>query len=65
MAANSEPPERAHALRRRIFTELLPPVMALLERRRCADTLLYGKCAPHEVRGMVAPVSRCLGRIRC
>ena len=23
--------------------------MALVVRRRCADTLLYGKCAPHEV----------------
>ena len=47
--ANSETPERAHALRRRAFTELLPPLLALVERRRVADTLLYGKCAPHEV----------------
>ena len=34
---------------RRAFIELLPPVMALVERRRLAGTLLYGNCAPHEV----------------
>ena len=49
LASDSETPERAHALRRRVFTELLPPLLALVERRRCADTLLPGKCAPHEV----------------
>ena len=32
--------------------ELLPPVLALLERRRLADTLLPGKCALHEVEWM-------------
>ena len=27
---------------------LLPAAMEVLERRRVAGTLLYGKCAPHE-----------------
>ena len=44
-----EPRERRPALLRRAFQELLPPLMELLERRRIAGTLLYGKCAPHEV----------------
>jgi len=48
-AADLETPERKYALRHRVFMELLPPLMAVLERRRCADTLLYGKCAPHEM----------------
>ena len=48
-SAQSEPPERAHALRQRAHLELLPPVLALLERRRLAGTLLPGKCAPHEI----------------
>jgi hypothetical protein len=48
-AAPSEPPERAQALQHRAYLELLPPMIALLERRRLAGTLLYGKCAPHEV----------------
>ena len=47
--AISETFERAHALRLRALVELLPPLLALLERRRLAGTLLYGKCAPHEV----------------
>jgi hypothetical protein len=29
--------------------ELVPPMMALLERRRLAGTLLFGKCALHEI----------------
>ncbi len=37
-----------HALLHRAFLELLS-VMPVVERRRCAGTLLYGKCAPHEV----------------
>jgi hypothetical protein len=48
-AACSEPLERAREMCRRAFIELLPPVMALVERRRLAGTLLYGKCVPHEV----------------
>jgi hypothetical protein len=48
-AAQSETPERAYALRHRALVELTPPAMELVERRRLADTLLYGKCAPHEV----------------
>jgi len=47
--ALEEPPERALSLYRRAYLELLPPAMAVLERRRLTDTLLYGKCAPHEV----------------
>ena len=50
VAANyTEMPERALALQQRAVAELLPPLLALLERRRLAGTLLYGKCAPHEV----------------
>ena len=49
LAADSEP-DRALALHRRAFLELLPAAWAVLERRRCADTLLHGKCAAHEVK---------------
>jgi hypothetical protein len=48
-AAKLETPERAHALLHHALVELLPGAMMVLERRRCANTLLYGKCAPHEV----------------
>jgi hypothetical protein len=48
-AAVSETPERARALLHRALVELLPGVMAVVERRRLAGTLLHGKCAPHEV----------------
>ncbi len=48
-AAVTEPPERKRAQMSVVFTTLLPDVMEVLERRRIAGTLLYGKCAPHEV----------------
>jgi hypothetical protein len=41
------PPSSQQAQRRLALTMLLP-VMDVLERRRIAGTLLYGKCAPHE-----------------
>ena len=47
--SNLETADRAHALRHRALVVLLPPLMALVERRRLAGTLLYSKCAPHEV----------------
>ena len=61
-AAQSETAERAHALRHRALVELLPSVMAVVERRRLAGTLLYGKIAPHEVewhRQHHAPAGKC------
>jgi hypothetical protein len=48
-AAATEPPERKRAQMSIAFTTLLPDAMEVLERRRLAGTLLYGKCAPHEV----------------
>jgi hypothetical protein len=48
-AVDYEPAERARAIRHRAFVEFVPPLMAVVERCRLADTLLYGKCAPHEV----------------
>jgi hypothetical protein len=45
----TETPERKRAQSSIAFTALLPAAMEVLERRRLAGTLLYGKCAPHEV----------------
>jgi len=46
--AEAETPSAAAALRHEAYT-LLPPVLASLERRRVAGTLLFGACLPHEV----------------
>ena len=48
-ASELEPPDRALAVLNSALTTLLPDAMDVLERRRLAGTLLYGKCAPHEV----------------
>ena len=44
-----EAPDREQAQPSVALKALLPDVMEVLERRRLAGTLLYGKCAPHEV----------------
>ena len=59
--AKKEPPARARALEQRALTELLLPAIEVLERRRLAGTLLYGKCAPHEEEWQRHIVARCGG----
>ena len=48
-AAQQEQRDRALAQRSLAYRTLLPAAIEVLERRRLAGTLLYGKCAPHEV----------------
>ena len=48
-AQQLEPPDEAQALQSLGRKTPLSVVIQVLERRRTAGTLLYGKCAPHEV----------------